>query len=287
MRRIFCGIDSTSIAFAAKTCTLGGRGPAINSVRDISGGGLGNPAAQSCLLLLFPRGGRPAPAEVRAALARSATGQVAFDPAESTSGAVSGGWLEVVVDGLTFDLGGLSPGPGLLAPPPRHCFGLTAATLAGCEAIGLAPGPHLAAAAHALPVVRTILRLSVALVSQMEAALGTVWLPAGSAIRRELFVGAVNGWLASGPFPALGLLGAAERPGGAVASDGLSFFTGQELHLDPSLVTDQVAATQLMARLVDHLLTQPALAGEARLRLEDGRNLHLMGVGPTITVSLG
>ena len=112
-----------------------------------------------------------------------------------------------MVEGLTFDLLGLAPGRGLLAPEPRHCFGLTTDALAGCEAIGLAPGPHLAGAASAMPVVRTLLRLASALTSQWEAVVGILWQPGGSAVRRDVFLNAVEGWPADGPHPSLGLAG--------------------------------------------------------------------------------
>lgn len=220
------------------------------------------------------------------ALRRCGVGQVSHDPAASEAIVTASDWLEVVVDGLTFDLLGLAPGRGLQERAPRHCFGLDAATLAGCEGIGLAPGPHLAGAANALPVVRTLLRLAAALVRQWKSALGTLWLPADSAMHRDLFVSAIEAWLAGGAFPALGLTGVTELPDGSLASDGLAFFTGQELVLEPALSADRIAATRLLVRLIDRLLENPPLTDEAIVRLDDGRGFALSPKGRTIAVSL-
>lgn len=255
-------------------------------MRDTTGGGHDGPALQPCLFVLFPAGARPSASAIRAALARGATGQISHDPAPREGG-VSSDWLEVVVDGLTFDLLGLASGPGLRPPAPRHCFGVSAESLAGCEAIGLAPGPHLAGAASAMPVVRTLLRLAASLASQWETALGALWLPAESAMRRDLFVSAIDAWLAGGPFPALGLAAVTQRRGGMLASDGLAFFTGQELVLDPALSTDRLAATRLLVRLIDHLVEEPPLAGERTVRLENGHSLRLAPSGSDIAVTPG
>lgn len=224
---------------------------------------------------------------MREALARSGAGQVSHDPALGKAAGAASDWLEVVIDGLTFDLLGLAPGRGLQARAARHRFGLDAATLAGCQSIGLAPGPHLAGAANALPVVRTLLQLAAALTRHWGSALGTLWLPADSAMHRDLFVSAIEAWLAGGVFPALGLTGVTERPDGRLASDGLAFFTGQELVLDPALSADRIAATRLLVRLLDRLIESPPLIGETTVPLDDGQWLRLSPDGRAIAVSLG
>lgn len=224
---------------------------------------------------------------MRTALARSGAGQVSHDPALSEGIVTACDWLELVVDGLTFDLLGLAPGCSLQARPPRYHFGLESGDLAGCEFIGLAPGPHLAGAANAMPVLRTMLRLACALTREWDRALGTLWLPADSAMQRDLFVSAIESWLEGGAFPALGLTGVLEQPDGRLASDGLDFFTGQELVLDAALGADRVAATRLLVRLIDRLVGNPPLHVETSIRLEDGRELWLTPSGATIEVALG
>lgn len=253
----------------------------------MTGGGQGGSATQPCLFVLFPPGGRPSVADARAALSGGAVGTVCFDPSQghSTGIAPVGDWLELVADGLTFDLLGLSPGRSLVTPEPRHRFGLAATDLEDCYAIGLAPGPHLAGAVNAMPVVRTLLRVAAALMSQWSGAIGAFWLPAGSVMRRDLFLASVEGWLDGGPFPALGLTGVVERPGGALGSDGLEFFVGQELVLDPVLGTDPIAATRLLVRLIDHLAGQGAVVGTHIMDLADGGTIRLEARGSVVNVS--
>ena len=214
-------------------------------------------------------------------------GQVSHDPAADRAIVAASDWLELVIDGLTFDLLGLAPGRSLQERTPRYCFGLEAAALADCERIGLAPGPHLAGAANAMPVVRTMLRLASALTREWDCTLGTLWLPADSAMHRSLFMSAIDAWLAGGAFPALGLTGVTERADGRMASDGLAFFTGQELVLETALGADRIAATRLLVRLIDRLIEGPPLVGETSLLLEDGRSLRLAGSASAIEVSAG
>lgn len=255
---------------------------------DITGGGQGGGlAVQPCLFMLFPEGRRPTSRDVRGALARVSCGQVSYDPADSEAAVTASDWLELVVDGLTFDVLGLAPGKGLTIPAPRHLFGISQAALAGHEAIGLAPGPHIASAANALPVVRTLLRLGAALASEWEAAFAMVWPPAASVMHRAGFSETIGAWLAGGAFPALGLTGVVARGDGALASDGLAFFTGRELVLDPALGGDRVAATRLMTRLIDRLVHEPPFDGVSTVRLETGAILRLTAQGGVITVAPG
>ena len=253
----------------------------------MTGGGQGEPAVQPCLFMLFPVGARPSAADVRTALERTASGHVSHDPAEREAAVVASNWLELVLDGLTFDLLGLAPGRGLQAPVPRHLIGVNDADIAGCEAIGIAPGPHLAGAASAMPVVRAMLRLAASLASEWTAARATFWLPAASAMRRDTFVAAITGWLHGGPFPALGLVGVTERADGVLATDGLTFFTGQEIMLDASLGSDRLAGTHLLIRLIDLMVEQVPLAGELEVSLDDGSRLRLVGREAEVAVSPG
>lgn len=239
---------------------------------------------QPCLLILFAPGARPDAAAVRAALDRTALGQVSHDPAARGGPAASSDWLEILVNGLTFDLLGLAPGQALSFTAPHHRIGIEARALAGCEAIGLAPGPHLAGAANALPVVRTMLRLAAALAGEWEHARACLWLPAQSATRRDLFIAALGGWLGGGPFPAPCLMGVVERPDGGLASDGLVFFIGQEIVLDQALCTDRVAATRLLVRLADHFVETPPTGG-GLLTLEDGTRLRVRQTAALLTVA--
>ncbi len=54
----------------------------------------------------------------------------------------------------------------------------------------------------------------------------------------------------------LGLAAVVEQSGGTLVSDGLAFFTGQELVLDASLAVDRVTGTQLLLRIIDWLVEE-------------------------------
>jgi hypothetical protein len=246
-------------------------------------------AALPCLLLLFPTGHRPDASQIRAALGSTQVGRVSHDPRTNASIAnhnpPQGDWLELLVDGLTFDLLGLAPGEPLSGPPLRHRFGVAADELADCEAIGLAPGPHLAGAASAMPVVRTLLRLGAALTTHCDHAVAAVWHPAASAIARQLFVDTVGAWLEGGAFPALGLVGVNEEADGVLVSDGLAFFLGQEIELVPPPGTARTAATRLLLRLIDRLIEPPMLTAREMVRLDDGTCISLDFTGRRIVAS--
>lgn len=279
--------DSTSPAFHATIRSAGGKGPAITSIRDTTEGGHEGPCAQPCLALLFAPGGRPAAEQVRAALTAGAIGEVSFDPARTIPPTTPSDWLEVLIDGLTFDVLGLAPGHALTLPPPRHRLGLAPSDMAGSEAIGLAPGPHLAGAANALPVVRTLLRLGTAVARHLPGTLGVHWLPSGSATGRAIFLETVEAWLAGGAFPVPVVAGFETLRDGSLASDGLAFFTGQEFELDPALCTDRLAATRVGIRLFDRLVEHHPLHGVTRLALEDGGRIRLVGDGRIVKVAPG
>lgn len=251
----------------------------------MTGGGHGGPAAQPCLFLLFPRGERPTAVDVRAALLQSNAAQVSYDPADRERAAVANDWLELLADGLTFDLLGLAPGEGLSPPEPRHRLGLSAQALGDCEAIGIAPGPHLAGAANALPVVRTMLGIAATLSSHWRTLTGLLWRPSACATRRDIFLELTEGWLGGGPFPVLSLIGVVEGEGGALASEGLAFFTGQEVALDPGFDIDRTAATRTIVRLVDWLVEQRPLREPVTLALDNGERWRLDPRGTRIQVS--
>lgn len=264
-----------------------GKGPVISSLRESTAGKHYGTGDRPCLFLLFAEGSRPHADGVRTALRNGSVGLVSHDPRGGEDGSQASNWLELLLDGLTFDLLGLAPGKSLAPAAARHHFGLAAASIGGTEAVGIAPGPHLRGAGNAMPVVRTLLRLAISLASQWPLVKAAVWAPAGSAMDRQLFIQSVDTWLGGGPFPALGLTGIVEGPGGTLGSEGLAFFTGQELVLDHRLCRDGVAGTRLLVRLVDALVTQPRLVEETRLVLDDGAEICLQPDETIVRVAYG
>lgn len=185
-------------------------------------------------------------------------------------------WLELLRDGLTFDLSGLTPGPASAFPVLAHRFDLPALPAADDhEAMILRPGPHLAAGGNSLPLVRTMLAVACDLVRHFDDLVAVGWGPAGTAIGRRFFESVTSAWLDGGPFPALGLTAFVETADGALQSEGLAFWIGQELRIEPPLSADRVAATRLGIRLVNHLVLTGGLSADDRITAPDGTRLVL------------
>ncbi|MCB5424374.1 hypothetical protein H0274_03820 [Altererythrobacter sp. CC-YST694] len=160
------------------------------------------------LSLLFDAASRPDARAVRA-LAEHGEFSITFDASSGRGsssrglsgrgGAKQGDWMELSVRGLTFDLRGLAPGePGMLLLHPRR-FGLLP-SLSHCEAVTLAPTPHLAGGEGTLLVLRAQLLLGV-LLCGLPGLAAVCWLPAHSLTGTTLFREATLGWLAGRPVP--------------------------------------------------------------------------------------
>lgn len=196
-------------------------------------------------------------------------------------------WVELLRDGLTFDLVGLAPGRAVPLPNIAHSFDWPAdASTNRLEPLRLAAGNHLAGAQSSLPVLRGMLGLARDLVVHFEWVLAVAWPPASSVIGRRFFESSVTAWLDGGAFPALGITAFRETMDGALQSEGLAFLIGQELRIEPALAADRVAATRLGVRLVNQLvLTGPVERSEQiigpsgqRLQIEPSANRRFIRV---------
>jgi hypothetical protein len=247
------------------------------------------------LLLLFRADERPDGGAVRAAVQAAGNLAISHDAAAPSDGSDDEAlWVEILADGMTFDLAGIAPGPAARGTPPavgtqmRNRYEVpTDFAEAGAEALSLAPGPHLRGGQATIPVVRAQAALGAALVRQFSRVEAVAWVPARTLVGRGFFLSTVEAWLAGGPFPALGLTAFRHTMGGALQSEGLAFFTGQELHFEHGAFPDPVAATQLGMRLVNELVgqgpvaTRTAFAGPdgAPVVLEPSRNGRFLRVG--------
>lgn len=231
------------------------------------------------LAVLYAPGQRPSVTDVRLAGEASGAFGLSFDPGEgSVDDAAHEAefassepvWAELLVTGLTFDVAGLAPGPGEPTPPVAQRFGLADNLwVEGLEAVLLQPGAHLAGAAAMLPVVRGCVALGAALATHTGAA-AVVWIPARTAMATDYFAATIGDWLGGGVFPALGLTALA--PGGSgLISEGLTFFTGQELEVTGS---DLTHAGRIAVRMVDTLVDHGRLAAPTRLAGPDGESLQ-------------
>ena len=250
------------------------RGLLISRTQDIDAGGIISAAS-----LLFAPHERPDRQAV-AALAQDNVGfAVSLDPVEEGDPANGSSdrrdWLELIASGLTFDLIGLAPGPAAEAPPLDHALGLPAEfDRGGLESITLRPGPHLAAGAAMLPVVRSLAWLTAQL-AELPEARAVAWHPARCWCDPVHFRDSVRRWIEGGVFPGLGLASLAPVPDGGMQSQGLALFTGQELRLEPELAEDRAAGAKIALRLMHWLVEHGRLEAPERLAGPDGQPLRL------------
>ena len=226
---------------------------------------------QAVLAVLYAPGQRPSLGAVRAAGEASGAFAVSHDPGDEQGGSGGdAGWAELLITGLTFDITGLAPGKGEAVPSIVHRFGFAPDEAAGdgLEAVFLRPGAHLAGAAAMLPVVRGCVALGSALATGTGAA-AIVWIPARAAMTTDYFTDVAADWLGGGAFPALGLT--ALVPGGSgMVSDGLAFFTGQELEV---CGPDMSRAVRIAVRMIHALVCQAPVVVPVELVGPDGELL--------------
>lgn len=187
--------------------------------------------------------------------------------------------LELVLNGLAFDLTGLGADAPARLPRLAHRFGLEDIDLREAHPVAIVPGPHLVGGEAMPPIVRSQLTLALQL-AKLRNLVALAWLPARSCMSVDYFTAVVPDWLRGGAFPALGLTAVAPSLDGGLQSEGLAFFTGQELRIEPELAEDRAAAfalaVQLIRELVEHgpiadTLRKPGPAG-AELMLEPSAN---------------
>lgn len=231
--------------------------------------------------LLFAHGERPGAAGIRGLIARGA----GFSLVPSGDGdAADTSWLELLVNGLSFDLQRLAPGAPRALPDFMYLFDLPAGLdIAGCEAVTLEPGPHLEGGENLLPVVRSQMALGLELCA-LPGVVAVGWEPARALSSPAHFCRSVIRWLGGGVFPGLGLAALAERRGGGMRSEGLGFFTGQELDIVPDLAGelageagagDRAAAARLALRLMHELVEAGGLDAAQTVTGPDGGQLLL------------
>lgn len=238
---------------------------------------------EGVLALLYAAGRRPSLSDVRRAGESSGAFALTFD-------AGAGGdwiWAELLITGLAFELGGLAPGHGEPLPPVVHRFGLAPGWSGeGLDAVVLRPGPHLAGAAAMMPVVRGCVALASSLANH-TGALAVVWIPARSAMAPNYFEAVTEEWLGGGPFPALGLTALVQGAEG-IESEGLAFFTGQEIEIVADTAGDPARAGRIAVRMVDVLVEHDPLVVPTRLTGPAGEPLlaEPVGEGDRIRVRL-
>lgn len=185
-------------------------------------------------------------------------------------------WVELLREGLTFDLVGLAPGIPTDHPEIEYRFDCGKQLSAGrAEAVQLIPGSHLSGGEASLPVLRAQLALARDLVQHFEQVEAVVWPPSCSMIGRRFFESTTTAWLEGGVFPALGLTAFRETIDGGLQSVGLSFLIDQELRIEPQLAADKAAATRLGVRLINQLVLAGPVEQSEQIIGPDGQRLQL------------
>lgn len=205
-----------------------------------------------------------------------------FDGASPTqnhfadSGKEMMGWVELLRDGLAFDLEGLAPGYDLDIPEIEYNYDFEdKLPLVGYEALRLVPGSHLIGGGNTLPIIRSIISLACDLAHEIEDISAIAWPPARSVIGRIFFESISTAWLDGGAFPALGLTSFKQMTDGAIQSVGLDYLIGQELRIEVPLSNQRIEATRLGIRLVNHLILVGGLTESERFTAPDGSMLVL------------
>lgn len=164
--------------------------------------------------------------------------------------------LELLAGGLTFAMAGLAPGAPVPLPPARHFFGMVDSRDSfPFEAVSLAPVRRVKPGAATVPLAQTMVHAAL-LLAQASPVRALCWEPAAAWMDAAYFVRAIEGWLGGGAFPALGLTALVRRDDGSVVSDGLSFFIGRELQVEPRGSEHATDTVKVAVRAIDHLVRE-------------------------------
>ncbi len=224
------------------------------------------------LSLLFDAAARPDALAIQALAANAREFSISHDPNPAAS---LDHWMELLVNGLTFDLKGLAPGAGRAVDVHPHHFDLPHDFIQSAyRAVTLEPGPHLAGGEAMLPVVRSQLLLALQL-SELPGLAAIGWRPARCLSSPGHFRHSITSWLEGGPFPGFGLTALLPVPDGGIQSEGLAFFTGQELLIEPDLALDGTGAARIALRLIHELVERGGLDGRERAIGPAGESLRL------------
>jgi len=208
------------------------------------------------------------------ALAAS-TGQFSVSLDTSEEGGQEEGWLELLANGLTFDLTGLAPQPSIEVPATAHTFGIApGAETDAFQPVLVKPGPHLAAGGAMFPVVRTLAMIAANL-AQLEGVKAVAWHPARAISEAGYFRTSVLRWIEGGAFPGLGLTALVPTDDGGLESEGLALFTGQELRMRPDVVMDRAEASKIALRLLNWLVEHGRITESFGFTGPSGETLRL------------
>ena len=234
--------------------------------------------------MLFAPGSRPSSGDiVRLASADGAftvtgAGEVGqeFQRGSSSRDQLSPGrdWVEVLANGLAFDLAGLSSGPACPDPAQAYSYGFVTPPAEGVEAITMQPGPHLSGGGAMPPVVRCLAWLGAKL-AELPGAQAVAWHPARSWSSPDYYRRSIIRWIEGGVFPGLGLTALAPVDGGGMRSEGLRLFIGRELQVDAGVASNEADLAKISLRLLHWLVESGGLDEPVSLTGPSGESLEM------------
>jgi len=187
--------------------------------------------------------------------------------------------VQLLHGGLTFDLVFSSDGQDDALESDLVTFDCDWPLETGpVSTLQLRPGQHIGSGANSLPILRSFMELARDFVLHFGQIAAVIWPPANSVIGRRYFESSISAWLERGIFPPLGLVAFHEAANGEFHSQGLDYFTGQELRIGAGLMEDPASPSSLSARLISQLV----LSGRAIERQElIAPNGHRVSLTPT------
>lgn len=184
--------------------------------------------------------------------------------------------FELLRGGLTFDLIGMRPAQAIPIPDIRSWLAMPSADRAGVMGcLGMALGPHIRAGQADVTILRGLLDLATGLLPGLPQCRGICWSASGTIVAPEAFAEFVQGWKSGGTMPAQLIVSVKQALGGGIETTGLTYFTGQELRLEPDVAADEGQATLLALRLSAQLVHRGRLTAAEAFAGPDGRVLRL------------
>jgi hypothetical protein len=224
------------------------------------------------VLLLFAPCHRPDVQAVRVLSRVNGQFAVTLDGEDSDGPRV---WLELLANGLAFDMSGLAPGKPFGQLTDGHFLGLGKDfDPAACEAVMLRPGPHLTSGGMMVPVLRCLAWVAAQL-SALPQLRAICWQPASTICAPDYFHDGTMRWIEGGAFPGLGLTALVPQPDGSILSEGLALFTGQELRLELGAGEDPSDGAKLALRLLHWLVENGRIDSVQSLAGPSGETLLL------------
>ncbi|HEY9093186.1 hypothetical protein [Parasphingorhabdus sp.] len=155
--------------------------------------------------------------------------------------------LRAVTSGMAFDLVHYSADEitqSLADTDLQHIFCETPEKqLSG---IGIALTEHISAAKSDGTINRALLDLARHIGHSIKAS-SIIWRPAQLHIGFDYFIGAIDHYIAGGPFPVLVQVAITQLPDGKMQTSGLSYFAGQEIRIS---APSDYAPNEVVKRLV-------------------------------------